>query len=60
MGYIRLEQDSDGIIDLIFDQPGKTVNTMGTKYQEAMQSTLVELKERVAGGGVTGIYVKSG
>ena len=60
MGYIRLEQDSDGIIDLIFDQPGKTVNTMGTKYQEAMQSTLVELKGRVAGGGVTGIYVKSG
>ena len=22
MGYIRLEKDSDGIVELIFDQPG--------------------------------------
>ena len=27
MGYIRLEQDSDGIIDFIFDQPGKKRQT---------------------------------
>ena len=60
MGYIRLEQDSDGIIDFIFDQPGKTVNTMGVDYQEAMTAALAEVKERVAAGGVTGIYIKSG
>lgn len=60
MGYIRLEQDSDGIIDFIFDQPGKTVNTMGVDYQEAMTAAVAELKERIAAGGVTGVYIKSG
>ena len=60
MGYIRLEQDSDGIIELIFDQPGKSVNTMGTDYSEAMAQAIVDLENRVAAGGVTGIYVSSG
>jgi len=60
MGYIRLEQDSDGIIELIFDQPGKSVNTMGNEYDEAMQQAIVELQQRVEAGGVTGIYVRSG
>ena len=43
MGYIRLEKDSDGIIDFIFDQPGKTVNTMGIDYQQAMDEAMVEV-----------------
>ena len=60
MGYIRLEQDSDGIVELIFDQPGKTVNTMGQEYDEAMRAAVAELQERVAKGGVTGVYVRSG
>lgn len=60
MGYIRLEKDSDGIVELIFDQPGKSVNTMGLEYDEAMQKAIVELEEMVAAGGVTGIYVRSG
>src|SRR5690625_7625168 len=60
MGYIRMEQDSDGIIELIFDQPGKSVNTMGNEYDEAMQQAIVELQQRVEAGGVTGIYVRSG
>ena len=60
MGYITLEQDSDGIVELIFDQPGKTVNTMGSDYQEAMTAAVAELKQRVAGGGVKGVYVRSG
>ncbi|MGJ8686029.1 MAG: 3-hydroxyacyl-CoA dehydrogenase NAD-binding domain-containing protein [Spongiibacteraceae bacterium] len=60
MGYIRLEQDADGIIELIFDQPGKTVNTMGLEYDSAMRAAVAELSERVAAGGVTGIYVRSG
>lgn len=60
MGYIRLEQDADGIVELIFDQPGKTVNTMGLEYDSAMRAAVAELSERVAAGGVTGIYVRSG
>ena len=60
MGYITLEQDSDGIVELIFDQPGKTVNTMGSDYQEAMVAAVADLKQRVAEGGVKGVYVRSG
>jgi 3-hydroxyacyl-CoA dehydrogenase / enoyl-CoA hydratase / 3-hydroxybutyryl-CoA epimerase len=60
MTYIRLEKDSDGIVELIFDQPGKTVNTMGYEYDEAMRSAVAELVQMVADGGVTGIYVRSG
>ncbi len=60
MGYIRLEKDSDGIVELIFDQPGKTVNTMGVDYDEAMQKAIVDLENMVAEGNVTGIYVRSG
>ncbi|MEH6552071.1 MAG: 3-hydroxyacyl-CoA dehydrogenase NAD-binding domain-containing protein [Pseudomonadales bacterium] len=60
MGYIRLEKDSDGIVELIFDQPGKTVNTMGEEYDVAMRQAVAELTDMVAAGGVTGIYVRSG
>jgi 3-hydroxyacyl-CoA dehydrogenase/enoyl-CoA hydratase/3-hydroxybutyryl-CoA epimerase len=60
MGYIRLEKDSDGIVELIFDQPGKTVNTMGQEYDEAMRAAVTELQGMVADGGVTGVYVRSG
>ena len=60
MGYIRLEKDTDGIVELIFDQPGKTVNTMGQEYDEAMRPALAELQEMVAAGDVTGVYVRSG
>jgi 3-hydroxyacyl-CoA dehydrogenase/enoyl-CoA hydratase/3-hydroxybutyryl-CoA epimerase len=60
MAYIRLEKDSDGIIELIFDQPGKTVNTMGREYDEAMRTAVAELVAMVAEGGVSGVYVRSG
>ncbi|MBD2858181.1 enoyl-CoA hydratase/isomerase family protein [Spongiibacter sp. KMU-158] len=60
MGYIRLEQDADGIVELIFDQPGKTVNTMGLEYDQAMREAVAELQAKVAAGGVTGIYLRSG
>jgi 3-hydroxyacyl-CoA dehydrogenase/enoyl-CoA hydratase/3-hydroxybutyryl-CoA epimerase len=59
MAYIRLEKDSDGIVELIFDQPGKSVNTMGVEYDEAMQKAIVEIEAMVAAGGVVGVYVKS-
>ncbi|MBQ0760277.1 MAG: enoyl-CoA hydratase/isomerase family protein [Zhongshania sp.] len=60
MTYIRLEKDGDGIVELIFDQPGKSVNTMGREYDEAMRATVAEIAAMVAGGGVTGVYVRSG
>lgn len=60
MGYIRLEQDANGIIELVFDQPGKKVNTMGTEYESAMKEAVADLSRRVAEGGVAGVYVRSG
>ncbi|MFT7404554.1 3-hydroxyacyl-CoA dehydrogenase NAD-binding domain-containing protein [Zhongshania sp.] len=60
MAYIRLEKDSDGIVELIFDQPGKAVNTMGREYDEAMRAAVTELVAMVAEGGVSGVYVRSG
>ena len=29
MEYIRLEKNDNGIVELILDQPGQVVNTMG-------------------------------
>ena len=43
MSYIRLEKDADGIVELIFDQGGKSVNVMGDEYAEAMPKALDEL-----------------
>lgn len=60
MGYIRLQQDSDGIVELIFDQPGKSVNTMGAEYDAAMKAAVAELEQKVAGGEVKGVYLRSG
>ena len=44
MSYIRLEKDADGIVELIFDQQGKSVNVMGDEYAEAMPGLLDELE----------------
>ncbi len=59
MAYIRLEKDNDGIVELIFDQPGKSVNTMGREYDEAMREAVTQLQGMVSEGGVSGIYVRS-
>jgi 3-hydroxyacyl-CoA dehydrogenase/enoyl-CoA hydratase/3-hydroxybutyryl-CoA epimerase len=56
--YIRLEKDSDGIVEMIFDQPGQKVNVMGDEYLEAVHEAVGVLaadKENI-----TGIYVRSG
>ena len=58
MEYIRLEQDENGIVDLIFDQEGKDVNIMGLEYEQAMSQAVAELesmKDRIVG-----VYVRSG
>jgi 3-hydroxyacyl-CoA dehydrogenase/enoyl-CoA hydratase/3-hydroxybutyryl-CoA epimerase len=56
--YIRLEKDGDGIVEMIFDQPGQKVNVMGDEYLEAVHEAVEVLaadKENI-----TGIYVRSG
>ena len=58
MSYIRLEKDADGIVELIFDQQGKTVNVMGDEYGEAMPRALDELEAQK--GEIAGVYIRSG
>jgi len=58
MSYIRLEKDADGIVELIFDQPGKSVNVMGEEYSEAMPRALAELEAQK--DSITGVYIRSG
>ena len=60
MGYIKLEQTGDGIVELVFDQPGASVNTMGLEYDAAMRAAVAELQRLVAAGGVRGVYLRSG
>ena len=57
--YIQIEHNSDGIVDLIFDQPGKKVNTMGVDFNDAMQAAISKLEAMVAAGNVKGIYLSS-
>ena len=58
MSYIRLEKDADGIVELIFDQAGKSVNVMGDEYAEAMPKALDELEAQK--DSITGVYIRSG
>lgn len=58
MSYIKLKKDADGIVELIFDQPGEKVNKMGDAYIAAMSKAvddLVNMKDRIKG-----VYVRSG
>ena len=58
MSYIRLEKDADGIVELIFDQPGKEVNVMGDEYAEAMPRALDDLEAMK--DDIKGVYIRSG
>jgi 3-hydroxyacyl-CoA dehydrogenase/enoyl-CoA hydratase/3-hydroxybutyryl-CoA epimerase len=60
MGYITLDKGAQGIVELVFDQPGSSVNTMGLEYDAAMKAAVAELQGMVAAGGVKGVYVRSG
>ena len=60
MGYITLDKGAEGIVELVFDQPGSSVNTMGLEYDAAMKAAVAELQGMVAAGGVKGVYVRSG
>lgn len=58
MSYITLKKDKNGIVDLILDQPGKSVNVMGYEYDQAMKKAISELKAQA--GSIKGIYLRSG
>jgi 3-hydroxyacyl-CoA dehydrogenase/enoyl-CoA hydratase/3-hydroxybutyryl-CoA epimerase len=58
MSYLRLEKDADGIVELIFDQEGKSVNVMGDEYAEAMPKALDELEAQK--DEIKGVYIRSG
>ncbi len=60
MGYITLNSVGNGIVELVFDQPGSSVNTMGMEYDAAMKAAVAELQRMVAAGGVAGVYLRSG
>jgi hypothetical protein len=50
MGYITLNSVGNGIVELVFDQPGSSVNTMGMEYDAAMKAAVAELQRMVAAG----------
>lgn len=58
MGYIRLEKDKDGILELIMDQPGEKVNTMGDDFIAAMTAAVDEIEQQKE--QIKGVYVRSG
>ena len=58
MGYIRLEKDDAGILELIMDQPGEKVNTMGDEFIEAMAKAVDEIEAQK--DDIKGVYVRSG
>src|SRR3954470_12528836 len=53
---IRWEQDSDGIVTLILDDPNQSANTMNADYGESIRATVDRLeaeKESIAGVVIT-------
>ncbi len=58
MSNIRLEKDADGIVELIFDKLGKSVNVMDDAYTAEMPKILDQLEAQK--DSITGVYVRSG
>lgn len=58
MGYIRLEKDANGIVELILDQPNEKVNKMGDEYVEAMSKAVNEIVAMK--DSIKGVYIRSG
>lgn len=58
MGYIRLEKDADGILEVILDQPGVKVNTLGDEFIEAMGKAVIDIQAQK--DDIKGIYIRSG
>jgi 3-hydroxyacyl-CoA dehydrogenase/enoyl-CoA hydratase/3-hydroxybutyryl-CoA epimerase len=54
---VRYEQDGDGIVTLVLDDPTATANTMNELYQRSMHAAVERLYDEV--DGVTGVVVTS-
>ncbi len=55
MSYITLEKDADGILELIMDQPGEKVNTLGDEFIEAMTVAVNEIAAQK--DDIKGVYI---
>jgi len=58
MSYITLVKDADGIIELIMDQPGEKVNTLGDEFIAAMSKAVNEIAAQK--DSIKGVYIRSG
>jgi 3-hydroxyacyl-CoA dehydrogenase / enoyl-CoA hydratase / 3-hydroxybutyryl-CoA epimerase len=58
MGYIRLEKDADGIVELILDQQGEKVNKFGDVFIEAMTKAVADIEAMK--DSIKGVYIRSG
>jgi 3-hydroxyacyl-CoA dehydrogenase/enoyl-CoA hydratase/3-hydroxybutyryl-CoA epimerase len=54
---IRWEQDAEGIVTLVLDDPGQSANTMNAAFAESLDATLDRLEAEI--DGVRGIIVTS-
>ena len=58
-GFIY-EIDSDGIVTVTMDMPGRPVNTMNDEYQGYLKETVERLEKDAAAGDITGVVITSG
>lgn len=54
---IRWEQDTDGIVTLVLDDPGQSANTMNAAFADSLDATLDRLEAEL--DGIRGIVVTS-
>src|SRR3954463_10074586 len=54
---IRWEQDSDGIVTLILDDPNQSANTMNADYGESIRATVDRLEAEKE--SITGVVITS-
>ncbi len=54
--YLTYEKDQDGIVTLTMDQPGRSANTIGREFGEALQDALERLDNE---SGLAGVIVTS-
>ncbi len=54
---IRWEQDADGVVTLVLDDPGQSANTMNAAFADSLDATLDRLE--AAAGQIRGVIVTS-
>jgi 3-hydroxyacyl-CoA dehydrogenase/enoyl-CoA hydratase/3-hydroxybutyryl-CoA epimerase len=54
---IRWEQDADGVVTLVLDDPGQSANTMNAAFADSLDATLDRLEAEI--GQIRGVIVTS-